>query len=218
MKTKYKVIIAVCAVLLAGCITAAVILLMPNKTTADDGEEFNPAAVDKFTVEDKYKDVLAEIKAEMPDYYMPELSITKDTIQSMAYSIRDYSITEDSIAGMQLFDGHLFADWETNGFDESTLMALYIKEAIALQYRRYLCEQYLSKEYADNQEVKTWLAYRIDELSRMSYDIRDATYDNQPPYTGIGGEPGGWPETTEPFVPETVIPVTPMPETAMSEE
>ena len=188
MKTKYKVIIAVCAVLLAGCITAAVILLMPNKTTADDGEKFNPEDVDKFTVEDKYKDVLAEIKAEMPDYYMPELSITKDTIQSMAYSSRDYSITEDSIAGRPLFDGHLYADWETNGFDETKLMSLHIKDAITLQYRRYLCEQYLSNEYADNQEVKTWLAYRINELSRMSYDTRDAIYDNMPGFTGGGGE------------------------------
>ena len=211
MKTTYKVIIAICCVLLAGCITAAVVLLMPNRTTADN-DEVDPSEVDKFTVDEEYKDVLAEIKAEMPDYYMPELSITKDTIQSMAYSVRDYSITEDSIAGMQLFDGHLFADWETNGFDETKLMSLHIKEAVILQYRRYLCEQYLSEEYADDQAIKTWLAYRIDELSRMSYDIRDATYKNQPPYTGYGGEPGGGPMTTEPFVPETVIPVTPMPE------
>ena len=218
MKTKYKAIIAICCVLLAGCITAAVILLMPDRTTADDGEEFNPADVDKFTVEDKYKDVLAEIKAEMPDYYMPELSVMEDNIRSVALSSKDYSITKDSIAGMQLFDGHLFADWETNGFDETKLMSLHIKEAIILQYRRYLCEQYLSEEYADDQAVKTWIAYRIDELSRMRADTLDAIYKNQPNYTGVGWEPGGWPETTEPFVPETVIPVTPMPETAMSEE
>ena len=68
MKTKYKAIIAICCVLLAGCVTAAAILLMPDRTTADDGEEFDPADVDKFTVEDKYKDVLEGIKAEMTEY------------------------------------------------------------------------------------------------------------------------------------------------------
>ena len=134
MKTKYKAIIAICCILLAGCITAAVILLMPNRTTADNDDEVDPSEVDKFTVDDEYKDVLAEIKAEMPKYSNPEIYATMNAINSVLSSTRDYSITEESIAGRPLFDGQLFADWETNGFDESTLMALYIKEAIALQY------------------------------------------------------------------------------------
>ena len=72
-------------------------------------------------------------------------------------------------------------------------------------------------EYKDNAEVKSWLAYRIEELTLLLADVQDAIYENQPPYTGLGGEPG-WPEPTEPFVPETVIPVTPMPETATPKE
>ena len=216
MKTKYRAIIAICCILLAGCITAAVILLMPNRTTADDGEEFDPADVDKFTVEDKYKDVLEGIKAEMADYYISGIYAGMGEINHYLGVIYDLSITEESIAGKKLYGGHLFADWETNGFDESTLMTLHIKRAIALQYRYYLCELYMN-EYKDNAEVKSWLAYRIEELTLLLADVQDAIYENQPPYTGLGGEPG-WPETTEPFVPETVIPVTPMPETAMSEE
>ena len=188
MKTKYKAIIAICCILLAGCVTAAVILLMPNRTTADNDDEVDPSEVDKFTVDDEYKDVLAEIKAEMPKYSNPEIYATMNAINSVLSSTRDYSITEESIAGRPLFDGHLFADWETNGFDESTLMALYIKEAIALQYRRYLCEQYVSKEYEDDPQIKTWLSYRIAEVTDVIVSVRDGIDKNQPDYTGGGGE------------------------------
>ena len=218
MKTKYKVIIAICCVLLAGCITAAIILLMPNRTTADDGEEFNPADVDKFTVEDKYKDVLAEIKAEMTEYYDPEGYASFDEINYIYTSPRDISITENSIAGRKLFEGHLYSNWRNNGFDETKLMSLWIKHAIALQYRHYLCGLYLSEEYTGNLEVQTWLKYRIAELIILLDNNQKEIYNNQKPVTGgVGWEPG-WPETGEPFVPETVIPVTPMPETAMPEE
>ena len=97
-------------------------------------------------------------------------------------------------------------------------MSLWIKHAIALQYRHYLCGLYLSEEYTGNLEVQTWLKYRIEELIILLDNNQQEIYENQKPITGgVGGEPG-WPETTEPFVPETVIPVTPMPETTMSEE
>ena len=217
MKTKYKAIIAICCVLLAGCITAAIILLMPNKTTADDGEEFDPADVDKFTVDDEYKDVLEQIKAELPEYYNPDAYTTTELALSLYTSPRDYSITEDSIAGRQLFDGHMYSGWENDDFDDSILKSLHIKRAIALQYQRYLSGLFVN-EYTKDLPVRSWLGHRIQELSSMLGDIQDDIYDNLRPVSGgVGWEPG-WPETTEPFVPETVIPVTPMPETATPKE
>ena len=217
MKTKYKAIIAICCVLLAGCITAAVILLMPNRTTADDGEEFDPADVDKFTVDDEYKEVLEEIRNELPEYYNQYAYMTTDLAMSIYTSPRDYSITEDSIAGRQLFDGHMYPGWEDSDFDDSTLKALYIKKAIALQYQRYLSGLFVN-EYVKDLPVRSWLGQRINEIDSLLIDVQYGIDHNLPEIQGgLGGEPG-WPETTEPFVPETVIPVTPMPETAMPEE
>ena len=216
MKTKYKAIIAICCVLLAGCVTAAVILLMPDRTTADN-DEADPSEVDKFTVDDEYKDVLEEIKNELPNYYRSDSYMTTDLANSLYNSPRDYSITEDSIAGRQLFDGHMFPGWRDSDFDDSTLKALYIKKAIALQYQRYLSGLFVN-EYVKDLPVRSWLGHRINEIDSLLIDIQYGIDHNLPEIEGGLGGDYGWPETGEQFVPETVIPVTPLPETAVAEE
>ena len=188
MNTKFKVLTIICCVVLLAGLTVGIVYAVSDRNTADN-DTVDPSEVDKFTVDEEYAEILEEIKSETDALVSSDDAASLDEIQKVVNHSRDYSITEDSLAGRELFEGHLFADWRTNGYDESTLMALYVKEAIGLQYRRYLCEQYASEENADDEAVKSWLAHKVYEVSRVIEDVRDDIDANQPDYTGVGGEP-----------------------------
>ena len=188
MKTKYKVLTLICCVVVLAGLTVGIVYAVSDRNAADN-DTVDPSEVDKFTVDEEYAEILEEIKSETDALVSSDDAASLDEIQKVVNHSRDYSITEDSLAGRELFEGHLFADWRTNGYDESTLMHFYLKEAIALQYNKYLAEQYFDEEYADNSAVKSWLSCRIKAVTALLYDIRDDIYANQPDYTGVGGEP-----------------------------
>ena len=189
MKTKYKVLTLICCVVVLAGLTVGIVYAVSDRNTADN-DTVDPSEVDKFTVDEEYADVLEQVREEADSYYIPDLYANDRYINRVLSSSKDLSITEDNIADIELYDGHIFYNWRTNGFDESVIMELYIKKAIAMQYRYYLCEQYVSDENADNAAVKSWLAYRIKEVASLIHDIQYEIYDNMPEPTGYGGEPG----------------------------